>query len=645
MTPYLQRLAMLESANNPLARNPASTAKGLFQFIDETGSQYGINAPFGTPEYTDQEWQAAQKFTDDNRLALTNVLGREPTPQELYLAHQQGAGGAGKLLSNPNDLAINAVGEEAVLNNGGRADMTAQQFAQLWSDKFGQIEGGESDTTMPGSDGSDTLEFVEIEAPDGQIIEFPATMADQDIEKAMLNLYPPEKPRELTKQETFANEHPIIRTVGRAARAGIAGLASLPDLGLLVPKTAALATGLGLEKLGAETLGRGLQDLGSTPTLAETSKQIFDKATGDRFQPIGKQDELFNLGGEIIASAMPFTKTPVGADALTNFMNPPSSGGAQAISAALNPMEALEQFAVSKVNPASILPTQAPKPKLTSEDLRKQSSGAYSRAKEAGGTLKPEFTNNFIETARTSLLGDDELINAMKANKPLADAFDDLKLFENQPINLDRAQALDETLGNMIDANLDNGRLSKIGNKIHDVQTTFREMIENADPAQIEGGKEGYAVLKEGRKLWSKSRKLADIEKIVSRAEMSDQPANAIKSGFRTLYHNDKRMRGFSEEERALIKKMAEETIPMEALRGLASRLTGIMAGAVHGPAGYVVGKSVEGAARGMRTKGAMNRADALADFVANGPRASQVSMTPNNAKKLIQATSNLGQR
>ena len=44
---------------------------------------------------------AVQRLTSDNRTALTQALGREPTAGELYLAHQQGAAGAIKLLSNP----------------------------------------------------------------------------------------------------------------------------------------------------------------------------------------------------------------------------------------------------------------------------------------------------------------------------------------------------------------------------------------------------------------------------------------------------------------------------------------------------------------------------------------------------------------
>lgn len=137
---YLEKLAQVESGNNPLAKNPKSTAKGRFQFINDTAKQYGITAPLGTPEYQRQETEAVQKFTQDNKAALKENLGREPTAGELYLAHQQGADGAVKLLQNPDALAVDVLGKEKVLNNGGNEKMTATEFAQKWTQKFADID-------------------------------------------------------------------------------------------------------------------------------------------------------------------------------------------------------------------------------------------------------------------------------------------------------------------------------------------------------------------------------------------------------------------------------------------------------------------------------------------------------------------------
>lgn len=131
---YLQRTAAVESSMNPNAKNPNSSAGGLFQFIDSTAKQYGLANKFDPVAATD----AAARLAADNKKILASALGREPTAGELYLAHQQGAGGAAKMLANPNAPAEAVVGPEAARLNGG-AGLTAGQFAQKWISK---IDGG-----------------------------------------------------------------------------------------------------------------------------------------------------------------------------------------------------------------------------------------------------------------------------------------------------------------------------------------------------------------------------------------------------------------------------------------------------------------------------------------------------------------------
>lgn len=129
---YLLRSAQIESGGNPKAFNKGSKAAGLFQFIPGTAKQYGLTDPFDTYASAD----AAARLARDNKNHLRRVLGREPTRGELYLAHQQGAGGAEKLLTDPKQLASAAVGARAVASNGGSPGMQAGEFAALWTRKF-----------------------------------------------------------------------------------------------------------------------------------------------------------------------------------------------------------------------------------------------------------------------------------------------------------------------------------------------------------------------------------------------------------------------------------------------------------------------------------------------------------------------------
>jgi hypothetical protein len=143
---YLARTAQIESNFDPNAKNPNSSAGGIFQFIDGTARQYGLRNRFDPVEAT----AAAARLAADNRDFLARRLGRDPTAGELYLAHQQGAGGAAKLLSNPNAPAASVVGDAAARLNRG-AGMTAGAFANQWTSKFGMpaVRPGAGAAPMP----------------------------------------------------------------------------------------------------------------------------------------------------------------------------------------------------------------------------------------------------------------------------------------------------------------------------------------------------------------------------------------------------------------------------------------------------------------------------------------------------------------
>ena len=142
---YYARLKQIESGNNPSAYNNKTGASGLYQIIPSTAKAYGVINPFDIA----QSENFIRRFTADNASILRKALGREPSAGELYLAHQQGAGGALKLLSNPNARAIDVVGGDEVMLNGGRADMTAGEFANMWVSRFEGVEQPDGSPYVP----------------------------------------------------------------------------------------------------------------------------------------------------------------------------------------------------------------------------------------------------------------------------------------------------------------------------------------------------------------------------------------------------------------------------------------------------------------------------------------------------------------
>jgi hypothetical protein len=130
---YMARTFQIESGGNPNAYNAQSKAAGPFQFVPSTGAKYLNGAsPFDVAGSAD----AAARLAADNKASLTQTLGRAPSDAELYLAHQQGATGAAKLLANPNARAGDLVGNSAIAANGGNPNAPASAFTNLWATKF-----------------------------------------------------------------------------------------------------------------------------------------------------------------------------------------------------------------------------------------------------------------------------------------------------------------------------------------------------------------------------------------------------------------------------------------------------------------------------------------------------------------------------
>jgi hypothetical protein len=169
---YLLATAKMESNFNPQASAGTSSAKGLYQFIDQTwlgtvkeaGPALGYNgyadaitkSPSGSYSVDDPATRAAiLKLRDDptvasamagvltqsNSFKLTGMIGRRPSDSELYMAHFMGVGGAAKLIANaegnpqasgarlfPNAAAAN---RPIFYDRDGRARSVSEVYSEL----------------------------------------------------------------------------------------------------------------------------------------------------------------------------------------------------------------------------------------------------------------------------------------------------------------------------------------------------------------------------------------------------------------------------------------------------------------------------------------------------------------------------------
>lgn len=143
----MSRIAHAESSGNPNAKNPNSSASGLFQFTNGTWAsaiaKWGKELGYTLKDKNDPAAQTAvmQKLVEDNAKVLSKATGREPTDADIYAAHVLGAGGAAKLLkSDPNRQALTLFPRKVVDANrslffAGRKPRTAAELYQVFNDK------------------------------------------------------------------------------------------------------------------------------------------------------------------------------------------------------------------------------------------------------------------------------------------------------------------------------------------------------------------------------------------------------------------------------------------------------------------------------------------------------------------------------
>lgn len=126
----------IESGFNPGAKNPNSTAHGLFQQLDKTWAENGG----GDRNNVDQQIANGLNGLLRTQQEMEKRLGRNVSPEELYYGHLLGARGGMKLAmaadADPNGSFLDLVRTwdpehaDAIVKNNGLAGLTNEQAAR-----------------------------------------------------------------------------------------------------------------------------------------------------------------------------------------------------------------------------------------------------------------------------------------------------------------------------------------------------------------------------------------------------------------------------------------------------------------------------------------------------------------------------------
>lgn len=137
----VDKIAFIESGNNPNARSKTSSASGILQFTDGTWrdgvKKYGRETGIRLQDKNNPEAQKVMTalMLRDNAVDLQQFLGREPNSTELYLTHFLGLDGAKKLMKGITKRAIAAKllpdaakANKAIFFNKGRPRTAAEVY-------------------------------------------------------------------------------------------------------------------------------------------------------------------------------------------------------------------------------------------------------------------------------------------------------------------------------------------------------------------------------------------------------------------------------------------------------------------------------------------------------------------------------------
>jgi hypothetical protein len=429
------------------------------------------------------------------------------------------------------------------------------------------------------------MPIVEV---NGQEIEFPDDMAPEQIKSVLQRKFPPADPsftervgqaydKRLQNMQSSANEAAAGNQTNPEAYLQFAGQTAGLMNDAAVEGFKSAASGLSsitpdfIEKPVLESVKSGLNRLGDTH-MGRTAIGAVDEVTGAYGQLAKNNPRLArnleaatNLGLLVPVAGAAKGGTVVGADL--------ASKGAKI--AAKPIAKTAEHLNTKKIYPSF-------------KDVKKASQDSYALAKQKGAAFKIDATEEFIRQAAKEVPSDDFARNVLGTDEA-TDFVQRLSQQSGNAMTLESFEQLDKALGDLSHKHFtsDPGLSRKYGR----IQDSLREIVEN--PNFVDGSDEGIKAMREGTRQWSIQAKMRDIERIIDDAQYYQVPSTAIKTGFRRIATDPKKMAGYSDAEKKAIRSAAK-TGKLEGILGvMGSRLNAIGGGTVGGIPGAAIGYGV----------------------------------------------------
>lgn len=238
-------------------------------------------------------------------------------------------------------------------------------------------------------------------------------------------------------------------------------------------------------------------------------------------------------------------------------------------------------------------------PQMTAADLKTLAGQAYDEAAYLGATFKaPDVADKVVKE-----------INALKP-KPIAGSIltsEDKVLINNlnefdalkgKTLTLDDIKRFDESLSNKITTSFvdkQTGLPDANGRKLLILQNKMRDIVDNVPDTP------GNDALVNARSLWKAQRMMDDLDRVVERAGMTRNPDVSMQTGYRNLFMDKDRIRGWPEEAKTLLQKAGTTGFIDDALSPITSRLMAIGQASLGNFAGAATAQAIGMAGRGTK--------------------------------------------
>lgn len=234
-----------------------------------------------------------------------------------------------------------------------------------------------------------------------------------------------------------------------------------------------------------------------------------------------------------------------------------ATAGAGAATLSGSPEEAATGAVIGGAVPVAgrVISRMIPPKGPSTQDVRKAASEAYGEAERLGGEVTSNQFTNLMSRIATKM--DDARFNPI-LHPRVQRALDAINTEATQgvPVSLNRLDTLRRVMSRAgASSSADEQRLGKLA--IDEIDNFIRESMPEASVAMLE----------KARALYTKMSRSKEIERLITKAERSSQePSIALRKQFQRLADNERKLKTFSADEQALIKRIADGSMSIKTL-------------------------------------------------------------------------------